>query len=97
MSKRMKIILPAGQIPPFSTVTKKTGEKPYELRDHITIFKVPEGSALPTRLAGEGILFMVDERGSIECVTHDKELMWHLKEPELLAWLQEREMERESK
>jgi len=95
--RMLKLMLPAGEIPLFSTVTKKTGEKLYELRGHITFFKVPPDSPIPQRVAGDGVLFMVDERGNIECITRDKEILWHVREDGLAQWLHLREMERESK
>jgi hypothetical protein len=89
---KMKVVMKAGNIPDFAVVSKKTGEVQYTLRSTLTIYadKDSRPSDAPQVLHSEGVKFIVDERGTINCVPHDKELMWHVPEEELLSFLEER-------
>jgi hypothetical protein len=89
----IKLILPAGEIPLDSTVTKATGNKPYQLVDTIRFF----GEGAPENVcSGKGVLFLVNG-SSVNAVPADQELAWTMPEEEILSWLAYREAERESK
>lgn len=83
-----RIILHAAEIPIGSTVTKKTGEKPYILRKELTIYG--KMADVPQKIVAKDVFFMIDERGGINAIPHDQELMWHVNEHELYRWLDER-------
>lgn len=84
----MKVILPASRIPNGATVSKKTGEKRYTLRDTVPIWDVPENSSLPECLEGEGVKFLASDDGALVVVAHDKELVWHVRADDLICHLQ---------
>jgi len=86
----MKVILPASDIPVGATVTKRTGEVEYLLKDEIKIYtRMVEGSA-PQVIKGEGVLYLIGERGDISAVSSSITLCWVVDEDDLLDWLEER-------
>lgn len=82
----------AKDIPVGSTVTKKTGEKPYTIRDDIKIY----GSTTPDQRetlrelkADSGTRFMVAGDGNINIISGDQELLWHVSEGDLYRWIED--------
>lgn len=83
--KMFKILLPANEIPLGSTVTKRTGEKPYTLKDRIRIFG-ETGDARELK-ATDGTRLLVSETGDANVVGGETELLWYAEEFELLDLL----------
>lgn len=86
----MKLILEAKSIPVGSTVTKKTGEKEYTIRDDIKIYgsTSPEQKETLRELkADAGTRFMVSNDGNINIIQGDLELIWHVEPNVLYDWL----------
>ena len=76
--------MPAGRIPIGSTVTKRTGEKPYNLRDKITIYSEPKQEIH----AGNQARFLVNpETGDASLVAMTTELFWSASESQLRSFL----------
>jgi hypothetical protein len=80
----MRVLLPAGDIPIGATVTKRTGEKPYILRDKITIYTEPKQEIK----AGDQARFLVGENGDANVVAMITELLWTVSEDELSDYLE---------
>ncbi len=80
----MRVLLPAGDIPIGATVTKRTGEKPYILRDKITIYTEPKQEIK----AGDQARFLVGENGDANVVAMTTELLWTVSEDELSDYLE---------
>ena len=80
----MRVLLPAGEIPIGATVTKRTGEKPYILRDQITIFTEPK----QVIKAGDQARFLVGDNGDVNVVAMVTELLWTVSEDELSDYLE---------
>jgi hypothetical protein len=90
-----RILLRASEIPEGSIVTKRTGEKEYELVRSVSVYGQDGG---PIQIdAQDGNVFLGDGGNKFQAFSCSKELMWKLEESDLLAWLYDREMERESK
>lgn len=78
MEKEIKVILPAEDIPDYSTVTKLNGTKLYTLRKSIKIHD--RNKAQPTEIAAnDACVFLLaqDCATAIDCHEIDKELVWH--------------------
>jgi hypothetical protein len=71
-----KLILAAEFIPLESKVTKKTGQKPYTLRDKLRIFN--ENHTQQEVKATDGARFLVSENGDANVVSGSTELLWHI-------------------
>jgi len=76
MTERLyKLLLHAREIPPGATVTKRTGEKKYVLRDQIKVYRA-QGDVQEIR-ALDGTRFLVGPSGDIDVVGSETELVWH--------------------
>ena len=81
----LKILMPAGSIPVDSTVTKRTGDKKYMLRDRIRIFGEDGG---PREIkASDGARFLVAQNGDANAVNSTTELLWYAEESDLIQYL----------
>jgi len=76
----------AKEIPLGSTVTKKTGDKAYILKDKIRIYGDP--SLQKEIKADENVRFLVGE--SIVMITDNVELLWHVSDLDLYHYLYEK-------
>ena len=88
----MKVLIAASLIPAGSTVTKKTGEKPYMIRDDIKIWGStnPEQKDMLRELkADKGTRFMVTDDGNINIIAGDTELLWHVDAEHLYRFMYE--------
>jgi hypothetical protein len=84
----IKVILPAGDIPLRSTVTKVTGEKLYTLVDQLTVYGIVSGSSAQTIIKPEpGVRYMVGDDGTVVAVPSTKEIMWRANSDELSRFL----------
>jgi len=82
----MKLLIEAKQIPNGATVSKKTGDCVYTLRDEIKIWGTctPENmDTLKELRSDKETRFMISENGNINVVSGDKELLWHASNEEL--------------
>ena len=84
---KMKMLMPAENIPLGQTVTKKNGEKPYTIRDCVKIY----GDADPNRQrelkADDGTRFLISESGDINVINGDVELVWIVDDYDLYRFL----------
>lgn len=89
----MKVLIQARSIPVGSSVTKKTGEKPYTLRDDVKIYGATreQGEAKSAEMrelkADEGTRFLISQNGDISIISGDVELLWHVSEETLYEYL----------
>lgn len=76
----MKVILEVREIPVGSTVTKKTGEKVYTLRDDVKIYGSTQEQTETLRelKADSGTRFLIAQNGDISIVSGDVEMLWHV-------------------
>ena len=79
------VLLPAMDIPLDSTVTKRTGEKEYTLRDRLRIYG--EENSPKEIKAADGSRFLVSENGDANVVSGTTKLLWHVEEEELIYYL----------
>lgn len=89
----IKVLLPAGDIPLKSTVTLRTGEKRYVLTDEIKIYAKGLPEQTQTITAKEGAVFLIpldSSKGSINAISSNTLLLWHVEEKELKQWLDNR-------
>lgn len=91
MSK-IKVILPVGEIPLGSNVTKVNGSKLYVLRDRLRLFSLNPQDAKEL-VASPGTVLLVSETGDANAVPVATEHVWHIAVPTLMAFLQDREDE----
>lgn len=79
---QIRIILPAGDIPDGSTVSKRTGEAKFTLVHKLVIYTYPqkELGKLPNVIQG----FFINNSRSISQVSPDTELVWYTTPDELL-------------
>lgn len=97
--KTLQLLICASEIPLGSTVTKRTGEKLYTLRDRIKVWPANDGESKNTpvpepneiKAIGEA-RFLVAENGDASVVDGSTLLRWKVEDDDLLAWLQERGM-----
>jgi hypothetical protein len=80
----LRVLMPAGEIPVGATVTKRTGEKPYILRDKITIYTEPKQEIK----AGDQARFLVGDNGDVNVVAMVTELLWTVSESQLSEFLE---------
>ena len=74
------------RIPLESTVTKRTGEKEYTLRDRIRIF---DGAGVPkVILATDGARFIIAPNGDVTADAGTTPLLWHVERYRLLQFLE---------
>jgi hypothetical protein len=76
----MKVLMEVRDIPVGATVTKKTGEKIYTLRDDVKIYgsTQEQTEALRELKADEGTRFLISQNGDISIISGDTELLWHV-------------------
>jgi len=85
----MKIILPAKEIPVGSTVTKKSGQKKYILKDYVRIYN--DGIVFtPSLIAGKDVLFLFDAAGNISAIAATTEIVWIVSDKDLHEYFHER-------
>lgn len=83
----LMILLPASDIPAGSTVTKRTGDKEYILRDRITAYG--ENGKGMELTPDAGMRFMVDPTtGNANIISGDKIICWKTDRYELQAHLE---------
>ena len=87
----MKMIIPLGDVPEGSTVTKRTGSKEYRVRDTFSIWGAPKGDEPKDKQefhAGEGARFLVpDDGGDVNALGSDIEVVWIVTREDLEAYL----------
>lgn len=92
----MKLLIKIGEIPIGSKITKRTGEKIYEVRDKIVIY-AEEGCVKPLNeikaSPGTKLLVSTDPQYSfaIVVVPDTLEVVWELTDDELKEFLFQRE------
>lgn len=88
----MKVLIAVRDIPVGSSVTKKTGDKPYTLRDDVKIYgsTQEQRETLRELKADEGTRFLIAQNGDISIVSGDTELLWHVAERDLYQYLEMR-------
>ena len=86
---KVRLLLPAGEIPAGSRVTKPSGNKIYELLDKIVIYL---GDGQRTVIPAEsGVHFLAASNdGRFNAIPSDQELAWVVDEEDLLQWLEHR-------
>ena len=89
--KEIKVVLMAKNIPLGTMVTKKTGEKVYELNNKMTIYHSKVGGQeckTPTVVSCEpGTVFLLSQ-GSINSIPDTVELCWHTTYRDMYAFLE---------
>lgn len=88
----MKILIPVGDVPIGSKITKKTGEKIYEVRDRIIIYSEKECPKPINELnASEGTRFLLSTDSqysfAIVAVPETLEVLWELSNDRLRQYL----------
>lgn len=83
----IKVVMPAHKIPVGSTVTKRTGQALYQLKDVITVYDANGNKREIKPL--DGSRFIVNDRLDINSVGADTELMWHVDPERLYQYLEE--------
>ena len=76
----MKVLLPAGQIPDGTVVTKRTGTKPYTLKESVKVYGEPSQRQ---EIKGDGVRFLVSADGGINAVSETVELLAELDDDEI--------------
>lgn len=85
VNESLRIMCKLGKVPHGSTVTKRTGEKLYETRDGIRIFK--KGGS--DRIAPpENHTFLCADYGTFDCMSNDTIVCWVVSREELMEYLQ---------
>lgn len=85
----MRVLLPAGDIPLGSTVTKRSGETEYVLRDALRIYGPDK--QVQTISAQGGACFLVSPSGDATAISATTLLLWSVEDEEyLLSWLEKR-------
>lgn len=84
----IRVVLPIGQIPLNSVVSKVKGTKKYKLVDSIKLFTPRPGKPKKQQAvtAEEGTRFMAGQ-GTAEAFPGDFEVIWHTSERTLLRYL----------
>jgi hypothetical protein len=85
----LQIIMSAHDIPDGSTITKKTGQKPYVIKSKIKIYAEQKSGLAPQILEAPGVKYLIDDSGNINAVSSEAEVMWHTTTGELLRFLDE--------
>jgi hypothetical protein len=82
----MRLLLAAAEIPgDGATVTKRTGEVQYTLRNAVRIFGEDGG---PREIkAQDGARFLVSSKGDLTVIPGTTELLWCVDDEDLLRWL----------
>ena len=91
----MKLLITVGEVPIGTKITKKTGEKIYEIRDKIFVYGGEGCSNHPELKVSPGtrLLVAVDPRYSfsVEAVPATLEIVWEVDKNTLRNFLSERE------
>jgi hypothetical protein len=88
MMNQFKVLMPAGEIPLRSTVTKATGEKEYTLVDQLVVYAAEGGNRQTIIKPEPGVRYMIDSEGSIVAVPSTKEIMWRCTTSQLTTYLE---------
>lgn len=80
-----RLLLPASEIPLGSSVTKRTGEKRYTLRDILWLPNM--GGESKKIVANDGSRFLVSENGDVNVVSGTTELLWWVEESLLISFV----------
>jgi hypothetical protein len=88
-----KLILSANEIPFGSTVTKKTGEKKYTLREKIVVYNGSKIIAPMEIKAEPGVAFIVSENGDVNAIEDSTELVWLAEREDIIHRLSDAEDE----
>lgn len=83
----MKVLIPAKDIPLGSIVTKKTGDKPYTIREGVKIYGTVEQQTTREIKCDDGTRFLVSAAGDINIVNSDTELLWHVCDDDLYFYM----------
>ena len=83
----MKVLMPAKDIPLGAIVTKKTGDKPYTIRENVKIYGTVEQQTIREIKCDDGTRFLVSATGDINIVNSDTELLWHVSDRDLYNYL----------
>jgi hypothetical protein len=85
----LRVLLPASKIPNGATITKRTGEVVYILRQGLKVYSDTKGER-PLDIEG---VFLINTRGEINQVKPDTLLHWHVTAETLVDELQSSWME----
>jgi hypothetical protein len=83
---RIKFLLPLAQVPEGDTVTKRTGTKPYVVRDRLGIYggdSYGRKGEVEASHYGAGCRFLVNDRGDCQLMEGDRIVAWELTAEEL--------------
>lgn len=88
----VRVILPVSSIPLGATVTKKTGTKPYTIKDRIRIFS-PNPEDRKEIVSTDGSRFLLsqdpDQAGDANVCAGDSEVVWVVNIYTLRRWLED--------
>lgn len=84
----MEVLLPAGDIPDGSTVTKRTGAKEYILKHKIKIYADKNSGTTPQVLEADGVKYLTGD-GAINAISDNVVLIWKTTTGELHRFLDE--------
>jgi hypothetical protein len=95
----MKLLIEIGKVPVGSKITKRTGEKIYEVRDKVSIYSEKETSKLTNELVastGTKLIVSIDPQYSfaIASVPDTLEVLWEVSKDELRNYLDDMESDR---
>jgi len=82
----MKVLIEVGSIPDGAVVTKRTGEKEYNLYSTIKFYAL---KGLQDVKAIDGAKFLCADDGNISIVSETTVVCWHVEEQELFEYLRE--------
>lgn len=71
-----KVLIPVGDIPLDATVTKRTGEKPYKVRDKLVVYYSDKRQREMLTAAGD-VRFLVNENGDANAIANTTEVLWY--------------------
>lgn len=80
------VLLPAGDIPDGSTVTKRTGAKEYTLKQKIKIYADKDSGTSPQVLEADGVKYLTGD-GAINAISDNVVLVWKTTTGELHSFL----------
>lgn len=82
----IKIILPAGEIPLGSEVTRPTGKAVFTLRDQLNVYR--ENGTKQEVFAGPGARFLVASNGNANAIGLATELVWRVEAQDFIEYLE---------
>ena len=83
----MKVLMPVSEVPIGSTITKKTGEKEYTVREKIRIFG--DNTHQKEICADDNTRFLISDNGDINVISGDTEVLWLVTSEKLYQYLYE--------